>query len=363
MNNHFLKITAALFLFSGLAACGSSTPEPEEEVVRPVKIMTVDDDSNSVIRSFPAQVEANQGSYLAFRVSGEVIEFLVKPGETVKKGQLLAKLDPEDFKLRLNDRNARYELAKSQFERAQTLLEKNLAPQSAFDEAKANLLIAEAEFEKAKTDLEYTELHAPYAGSIAQVYVKNRENIQAKQNILRLLNRDRIDVSIQVPERLIARVKRDIEYHPSVIFDAMPDKSFPVDIKEWDTQADPTTLTYKVVFSLPSPETLNVLPGMTAKVQIDLSRVMDVSSSAILLPVESVFVPNDTIAGENQGFIWLYDADSQQVSLQKVTLGQMKKNGIEVIEGVKAGDNVVMAGVHYLEEGMKVRPLTKERGL
>ncbi len=354
-----------LWLFLTLVLTGCSEEKPDEPTpdVRPAKIMTVSVDTQSLVRRFPAIVEANQGANLAFRVSGELEAFPVKPGMEVTQGQLLARLDDEDFRLRLNDREARFELAKSQYERAKTLKEKNLASQSQLDEAQANLLIAEAELERAQSDLEHTELRAPYDGSIAKVFVKNRENIQAKQNILRLLNRDLMDVSIQVPERIMALVKRDVNYHPSVTFDALPGQAFPISIKEWDTQADPVTLTYKAVFTFPSPDTINVLPGMSATVSIDLSKVTEMGLSGIVLPVEAVFVPDDTLAREGQAFVWKYDDTSQTVSMHPVTVGQVHSEGVTIKEGVSDGDKIVVAGVHHLSNGMQVKPWTKERGL
>lgn len=346
-----------------LSACQPTEQSEPESVVRPAKIITVSNQSDTAIRKFPAKVEANQGATLAFRVSGELESFLVKPGEQVVQDQLLAQLDDEDFKIRLNDRQARFELAKAQFERAKALEQKSLASQAQLDEARANLLIAKAELESAQSDLKHTELRAPYAGSIAKTYVKNRENVQAKERVLRLMNRDRVDISIQVPEHIFARVKRGSNYQPSVTFDALPEQSFLLTVKEWDTQADPITLTYKVVFSLPSPEQINVLPGMSAQVHIDLSKITDTKAEQIVLPVEAVFSPEDKALVKNEGFVWLYDNATSQVRLQKVITGQMHNQGIEILDGVKLGDQVVTAGVHALEPGMKVKPWNKERGL
>ncbi|NVJ49991.1 MAG: efflux RND transporter periplasmic adaptor subunit [Gammaproteobacteria bacterium] len=360
MNSRVIAIATLLW---ALVGCEAPSEVAIEEEVRPAKIITVDDASVTNMRHFPALVEANQGANLAFRVSGELQSFPVKPGDRVAKGQLLAALDDEDFKLALNDRAARFELAKTQFERAQTLLDKKLAPQSQLDEAAANLKITEAEFERAKSDLEHTELRAPYSGSIAKVYVKNRENIQAKQNILRILSRDVMDVTIQVPERIMALVKRGVNYQPQVTFDFAPEQSYPVTIKEWDTQADPATLSYRVVFSLPTPEAINVLPGMSATVHIDLNAIVQNATDHILLPVEAVFVPDNETVDAGEAFVWRYHAEQQGVELVKVIVGDVQNKGIEIISGVSPGDQIVAAGVHQLRADMKVKPWHKERGL
>lgn len=303
-----------------------------------------------------------QGSYLAFRVNGELVKFPVLAGEHVEKGQLLAKLDPEDFELQYDDRKARYELAKSQLNRIEQLFEKRITSQSELDKATADMQVAESAFKIAETNLEYSELRAPFSGIVAKVFVKNFENIQAKQNILRLETRDLMDVEIQVPEKIVARFNKGTSYQPTVKFDGYDDKEYTLTIKEWDTQADPATLTYKVVFSLPVPDDFNLLAGMTGSVLIDLSKVTNSQVAYTILPIESVFSdPQETI--KNNAYVWLYDEQTGQVHKQAVEIGQLHRDGIEVLSGIKEGQIVVAAGVHSIKEGMKVRAWNKERGL
>lgn len=347
-----------------LVACTEQVVESvEQDLVRPAKIFEVKDSGLQLIRTFPAAVEPHQGSLLAFRVSGELQELNVLAGQEVKKGQLLAKLDPEDFLLQLDDRKARFELAKSQFARMQTLLASKQVSPSQFDQAKADTLIAESELKKAQSNLEYSQLRAPFAGSVSQLYVENYENVVAKQSILFLQNQDLLDVTIQVPEGIIARVQKDTNYQPSVTFDSYADQSYLLTVKEWDTKADPATLTYKVVFSLPKPADFNLLPGMTGTVKIDLSKVTSVESSGLIVPVEAVFSPSDNKLDADNRYVWLYNDANGSISKTKVTVGNIYNSGIEILTGLKPGDKVVTAGGHYLREGMRVRPWTRERGL
>lgn len=354
-------LMSSMFLL--LAACSEQAQQGEaESVVRPVKLFNIGNNSEQSIRSFPAEVVANQGSYLAFRVNGELLEFPALAGQHVEKDQLLAKLDPEDFQLQYDERKARYELAASQLERVQKLFNRSIASQSELDQALANKQVAESALKIAKTNLDNSELRAPFAGTVAKVFVKNFENIQAKQNILRLETRDLMDVVIQVPEKLIARIDKDVHYQPDVVFDGYPNKSYQLTIKEFDTQADPITLTYKVVFSLPVPEDFNLLAGMTGRVDIDLSKITSSQSPYTLLPVEAVF-SEPTESENDNSFVWIYDQNTGLVHKQAVEVGQLHRDGIEVLSGIKEGQIVVAAGVHFLEEGMKVRPWQKERGL
>lgn len=360
-----MKLLSVLILSSlmlSLVACKEAAKNTTiEQPVRPVKLFAIGVNSDETIRSFPAEVVANQGSYLAFRVNGELLEFPALAGQHVEKGQLLAKLDPEDFQLQYDERKARFELAQSQLQRVKKLFDKSITSQSELDQALANKQVAESALKIAKTNLDNSELRAPFSGTVAKVFVKNYENIQAKQNILRLETRDLMDVVIQVPEKLIARIDKDANYQPTVVFDGYPDKSYTLTIKEFDTQADPATLTYKVVFSLPVPKDFNLLAGMTGRVEIDLSKITHSQSSYILLPVEAVF--SEPTEQANSSYVWVYDQQTGKVNKHAVKVGQLHKSGIEVLSGLEQGQTVVAAGVHYLKEGMQVRPWQKERGL
>lgn len=345
-----------------LSACDSQEVSVKATYAPMVKIVDVGALSQGSIRQFPAQVEPNKDSHLAFRVSGELVEFAVKAGNRVSKGQLLAKLDDRDFNIQLNDRKARHALAKSQFERSKQLLERKLASQAQFDESQANLLVAKANLNSAQTALEYTALYAPYDGVIAKVYAENLQNVQAQQVILNMQNVDSVDVSIQLPERLVAIVDKKTNYSPSVIFDSLPNKIFKVFIKEWDAQADAATRTFKVVFTLKLTEQDNILPGMSGTLFADLAKVTRQDYSQVVVPVSAVFAADDKQSSQQQRFVWVVGQD-MTVSHRAVTVGSLSGDGIIVKSGLQGDEKIVAAGAHYLSEGDVVRAWSRERGL
>lgn len=358
-----LRLSIIALLSVVTLGCSKESENTDKvDVIRPVKLFQVQDPTAHNIRSFPAEVVANQGSYLAFRVSGELIEFPVRAGQTINRNDLLAKLDPEDFQLQYEQRKAQFELASAQLERVESLFKRSIATKAEFDQALANKQVSESAFKISKTNLENSELRAPFSGTVAKVFVKNFENIVAKQNILRLESRDIMDVVIYVPERLVARVKKDLDYHPSVTFDGYPNKSYDLSIKEWDTQADPATLSYKVVFSLPIPKDFNLFEGMTGQVSIDLSKITEHHSNAITVPSSAVF-SSDTEQLENNAYVWVFDPNTHTLSKRKVSVGNIFQDQIDITDGLKVGEQVVSAGVYHLSEGLKVKPWVKERGL
>lgn len=346
-----------------LTGCDNAEVTTEASIIRPVKLFTVTNEHLAAIRQFPAVVEPTKRANLTFRVSGKLIELSGRPSNNVEQGQLLARLDDTDFKLQLDQASARYDLAKNQFERAQMLIQQKLISQAQFDEIKAQLQVAQADFSAAKTALSYTRLEAPFAGTISRLLVENHENIAAQQPIMELQVRGHVDVVIQVPEDVISNVRHDIDYQPEVIFDSHPEYRYRATLREWDSRSDPSTNSFKVVFSMKSPEEFNVLSGMTANVIVDMSQVNRNNSNALYIPVTAIFMPDEQNLASQQSYVWLYDKQQGTVTKRLVSVGELTNAGVAITSGIAVGDTIVTAGVQQLSEGQQVRPWVRERGL
>ena len=230
-----------------------------------------------------------------------------------------------------------------------------------FDQIESQRAVAKSNYETAKANLKYTELRAPFDGVIASLAVEAYENIQPKQPIVTLQINNAIDVSIQVPEKLFARVKKQTDYEPMIRFDAAPEFQFRAHLKEWDSQADPATNTYEVVFTLPKPDNLNVLPGMTATVIVDMAQVLRSTITGMLVPTKAVFT-NGSNTEQPPSYVWVV-AEDMSVEKRKVVVGTATNDGLTIVSGLKEGETIVIAGVHQLREGQKVREWQRERGL
>lgn len=344
-----------------VTGCSKPTDTATPNLNRPVKLHLVQDGQQKLIRQFPALVEPTENARLTFRVSGKLTQFSIRPGQEVTKGDVLARLDPTDFKLRVEQAQARYQLSKAQFDRAASLIGQKLVSQAMYDEAKAQLQVAEADLKTAQANLSYTELVAPFSGTVSRSLVENHENVAAQQAILELQLKGMVDVVIQVPEDVIALVKKDVNYQPDVIFDSYPSLSYKASIKEWDTRADSATNSFKVVFSMTAPEEFNVLSGMTANVVADMSQLVRSQSSGVIVPATAVFAANDQPVDAAERFVWVYNEG--KVNRRAVTVGRLTEQGIEVLSGLAAGEQLVTAGVQQLTENQQVRPWQRERGL
>lgn len=356
-------VWAAVISSLTLVACSKAPQSTNEVVIRPVKLFQLTDLHSGAIRQFPALVEPTENARLTFRVAGKLTALKVRPGQHVEKGQLLAALDQTDFKLKQQQAQAKYQLAKAQFERAESLIKQKLVSQAMFDEAKAQLQVAEADLKTSETNLSYTQMLAPFTGTVSRSLVENHENVAAQQAVLELQLRDMVDVVIQVPEDVIASVRRDIAYQPDVVFDSYPSLRYKASLKEWDTRADTATNSFKVVFSMATPKEFNVFSGMTANVIADLTKFTSLDVSALRVPATAVFAANDQPVDHPERFVWVYQPDKQQVQRRAVKIGRLTADGIEIVSGLAVGEQIVTAGTQQLTEGQQVRLWQRERGL
>lgn len=363
-----LSPTLCVFaLIPALFACGEKAAPPRPEVARPAKIFTVQEPGAANQRAFPGTVQATDQAELAFRVAGELIGFPATRGLQVKQGQLLARLDPADYQSAVDQAQAQYDLAKSQFERVAELVERQLVSRAEFDQRKAMLQVRESSLAQARNNLDYTQILAPFDGIVARRMAENFESVAAGQVVLILQTGDMIDVTIDVPESIVATVERKPEQsNPppvQVRFDSVGEATFDAYYKEHETQADPATLTYKVTFSLPAPTGVNVLPGMTATVLASMSNLRGSNATGYQLPIEAVFAAEDEPVDSPYRYVWKIDPESMRARRAAVRVGALTGDQIVVTEGIEAGELIVSAGVNAVVEGMLVRPMSREAGL
>ncbi|MCP5147142.1 MAG: efflux RND transporter periplasmic adaptor subunit [Pseudomonadales bacterium] len=352
-----LSISLALL---ALVACGDGRQAAPEPASRPVKVFVVEGSEVDAVRSFPGKVDASQRAELAFRVGGQLQELPVKEGDLVKKGQVLARLDPTDYKLILEDRQARFDNTERNFKRARDLVADGNISRLDFDRMEAEYRSASAALSQARKDLEYTVLIAPFAGRVAQRDVENFEEVMAKQTVMWLQNIDQLDIVINLPESVVRSVRggvsrevgdgghTDPAVRATAQFEGRGDQTFPLRPKEIATKADPQTQTFRATFTMAAPTKFTVLPGMTATVLLDLSE---------LVTYESVkWVPARAVQADSglNPRVWLLDPETMTVSSRPVSIGRMSGSMIEITDGLAGGEEIVAVGAPYLAQGMRV---------
>lgn len=365
--NKFSLILAG-FLLVIFTACSRPEPPPAPEVARPARLFTVEGPNAQIIRSFPGEVQASDQADLAFRVGGKLIEFPATRGIRVKQGQLLARLDPADYQAAANQAQAEYTLAVAQFERAAELIDRQLVSQAEYDQRNSLMQVRQSALVRAQNNLDYTGLYAPFDGVVGRRLAENFENVAAGQVVMIIQTDQMIDVLVDVPESIVARVERTrVNQDPlpvQVRFGSSQDRTFEAYYKEHETTADPATLTFRVTFSLPMPESVNVLPGMSATVIADLSELFyDEVGDQTLVPIEAIFSAEEEPLDAEFRQVWVVDPDTMRATRHEVRVGQLSGDRIAILEGLEEGEMIISAGVNGVQEGMLVRPMQRERGL
>ncbi len=326
--------------------------------IRPVKSMVIDLGQVTTGRQYPGRVRATEQVTLAFQVNGQIIELPVRNGQQVKRGDLLARLDPRDYQNALDAKQAQLTKAASDLEKLEKLLAVGAATQREVSDAKAANDVARADVEIARKALDDTRMLAPFDGTIANTLVDNFQNVQAKQDIVSLQDVTGVTIEVGVPEQrvIVAQRGRESERFRFVaVFDFLPGQEFDVTLREITTEADPVTQSYLATFEMPAPEDATILPGMTASILEYLlpAAAADDPDAGFAIPLSAA-----AIDGHGQYHVWrLSGGEGGLFAAHRVdvTVGPMTGNLVVVKQGLAAGDRIATAGVHLLSEGQQVR--------
>lgn len=345
-----------------LVGCGGETQYVDFGTPK-VKILELSNHSVKEERLyFPAVANAAERSHLSFRVAGEISKIYVKEGDQLKKGDLIAELDPTDYQLDVDNASARYSVVNSQYKRSKPLVDKGLLAKSQFDEIAANRQIAYAELQLSKLRLSFTQLKAPVDGIISRVSADQFENIQVGQQVVNIHSVESVEVLIQLPDRLYVNQpsQQSLEKVNAVV--KVPSgNEYSAQIKEFTTEPDPATGTFTVTLSLPMPEEEYILDGMAVEVTSKGEDIGLELNRGVQVPVEAIFNADGDELGREYKFVWVLNSDGT-VSKQPVQTGKASKESVQILEGLTNDQTVVIAGVSKLRDGMQVQVVEQEAG-
>lgn len=316
--------------------------------LRPVKTQVVPEAEAVTVKEYPGAVKASSKVDLAFLVAGRLMELNVKEGQHVQKGDVLAKIDPVDFQNRVAAARAQFEEVKQNYDRIKALYDKNAIAKTDFDKVDAGLKVARSNLNIIEKSLKDTVLYAPFNGVIATRYVENFAQISAKQSIVSLQDVSTVEITINVPESEMAVAKRLDIISLTTELDSFPGRRYPLSIREWSTEADPYTQTFRVTFAMENPADISVLPGMSATVRAEVKMKDQQVLTRYVIPSAAVFQ-----SAEGERSVWVL-ADENRVKRIPVAVGELHGDNISVTSGLKPGDVLITAGVHYLSEGQQV---------
>ena len=335
-----------------ITACGGETvEETREPVVRPVKMMTLTAADDLQTARYPAVISAGRSGDLSFQVGGLIAEVEVAEGEQVAAGDLIARLDQRDFESQAASARAQFENAEEEYQRAVRLAEQDAIARSVLEQRRSQRDIARAQLDTAEKALQDTALRAPFAGVVAQVPVREQQTITPGQVVASLIAVDTLEVTVDLPARVIAESQEVEDRGSFVILEAAPDVRIPATFKEADLLADTASQTYAITFAFEPPQNLIILPGMNATLELSSAQRSDGMEGT------RKSVPITAIASDGaSNYVWVVDPESMLVSRRDVTVADGVGEYVIVTEGLEAGDIIATAGASFLADGMQVRP-------
>lgn len=353
------RFIPVLLLISLLAlqACNDSPAEPEP-VVRPVKTVVAEAVNRGRMWTFAGTAEDALATDLSFRVPGKIIHF---PGDQVGRkfaeGEVIAKLDPADYRLQLRQAEANMEQVRARYTRAKADMKRNLElyerkvisrgeldqVEAEFKSYEAQLAASVEQFDIARKQLGYTVLEAPFDGWIGRVETRIHTNVSTGQPVVSFNAGRQMKMHIAVPDRLIDEVGEGDEVE--VRFDALPGRTMRGKVMEISVDSTAGSA-YPVKVYLDN-ESRAVRSGMTGHVTF-MAHSGDGAS---------YFLPPVAVSSRTDGtrVVWVVDPQTSTVSSRTVKVGPLTSLGIEIEDGIKAGEVIVTHGVHHLKDGQKVR--------
>ncbi|MBA9061858.1 efflux RND transporter periplasmic adaptor subunit [Methylobacterium fujisawaense] len=348
---------------AALAACNGHGEEGGEAAaaapIRPVLTQVVVPSDTVMFGPFAGTIEPRYQAQLGFQIPGRMVARDVTIGDLVTRGQRLAALDTIVTRFDLTRAEADLADAKAQAENAEAaeartrrLMSGNSVAQATLDQAVAKRETARARvdqalssLQKARDQMGYTELKAEFDGVVTQRLAEVGQVLTAGQGVVTVARPDVREAVVDIPEVYVGALPADGVF--TVALQSAPELTARGRVREIAPLAESGTRSKRIRISLDQPG-----PAFRLGATINVSLMRNVSPT-VLLPASAL------LEDGGRRSVWVVSADGKSVSRRDVTVAAARDNAedgrIAVVDGLKAGERVVVAGVHVLKEGQAVR--------
>ncbi len=305
---------------------------------------------------YPALVYSLQDSSMAFEVSGKITKFYYKEGEFVKKGSVIAKLDDTIYKANYNSAYTNLKQSELDYKRYKKLYESKSIAKRDLEGMKQTFDINKSKYKIEKKKLAETKLIAEFDGIMAKKLVNDFERISAKQVVLRLQDNSAYKIKFSAAENDILEVKEKINVENAnktvdfFVTVGKIKKKIPAKFLDISTTADEISRTFEVTLKIDLLKDKNILPGMTAHVEVVKKEKN----------IESLFIPLNALFSDSSknSFVWLIDKKNR-VHKVKVSTGRLEKDSIQIKEGLENSSKIVTSGIRFLSENDEIKEYKK----
>ena len=345
------KYSYIIYLLLGVASMVSCSQKNAPKDDAPVvDVATVKGVGEVDATTFTGRTKSAEEVNLAFRVAGQIQSMLVKEGDYVQRGQVVAVMDARDYQVQLAATQAEYEQVKADAERVMALYAEGNTTASNNDKARYGLQQISQKLANHRNQLADTRLRSTINGYVQTKFHESGETVGAGMPVVSVFGSGDTEVEIKISASDFANIDKFTSF--GCRFDVTGDETFPLTIGRVSQEANTSQLyTVRLKFT-GAVDHKKITPGMTTMVYAEVSDTE--ASGIVCVPMSAV------LNEEGKTEVFVYDTKSSVVKKRPVTLTTVKRDGtVQVDDGLKSGETIVVSGVHHIKDGQKVRILQK----
>lgn len=362
-SGHYKMCGAAIVALFLIAGCSEKPQTQLETPPKAIKYFSVGEESSGSVRKITGIVEPSDKTELSFRVEGKAAQVLVKQGDLVSKDQVLAELDPKDYRTalssaqaQLNQARAEQQNSSAELKRNQQLFSRKLVAQATIDKlqaasdtANSRVKVAQDQVKDANRRLERTKLRAPFAGTINNRSLEPFQSVKSGNTVFELQGDTGFKIKVPAAESMMPY----IEYGQVVKanFPAMPGASLEGQVSSIGSQVEAGS-SFPVKVQLLG-DTSSIRAGMTANVTFSF-RPQDQDKPIYMIPISALSESNSNKGNNRFASVLIFNPESSRLEKREVELGDLRDNSVEVLNGLNKDDKIAAAGLPFLFAGQEV---------
>ncbi|MCD4789866.1 MAG: efflux RND transporter periplasmic adaptor subunit [Bacteroidales bacterium] len=341
MNYKYLLV---LIFLAGLifSSCSNKKKAGEKPEAIHVKVFDIKQETIPEILQFSGNILPLKTIKFGFMVAGKIKDVYIKEGQYIYKGDPIATIDPVDYEFAFQASEAQFLDAEKEFIRLTNLYNKGSLTQSDYDKISALYKEAKADYQYKKKQLEDTHLYSPHDGLIAVKGVEPGEVVPQGMPLFGIVYTKVVYAEAAIPENEINLISLNKNVFVNV--PALNDSLFNAKISRIGPVADPYARSFPVKASIQNPD-LILKPGMIAFLHVPTGR----TGNIIKIPAEAV-----EMEANGQTYIYLLNQEKNTVTKKNIQTYKAHGNGVEVIDGLKEGDIIVVEGNEKLYNNAKI---------
>jgi RND family efflux transporter MFP subunit len=336
-----------------LACCSCSKQEQSsDDTVHSVLVVKPSLAGTTTTKNYSGVVSESKSVSAGFKTAGQIARTLVKEGDYVHQGHVLAVLDDVDYQLAAKEARIQYDQMAGEMKRLEYMFQTNNLSQNDYEKSCAGFERLQVNLQNAQNRLSYCKLHAPTSGYVVKLNFEKGEMVNAGSPVVELMDNSSLEINVDLPAEAYLQRDKFLSYEATA-----NGATYAVKLLSITPKADNNQL-YSMRLSVPAEAQKHLTAGMNVDITINRSdnEVTDNASATYVLPLRSVFYDKD-----NKPCVWVLGADSTVVATPVALGNTVGKGNVEIKSGLKGTETIVRAGVNSLRAGEKVKVIDEPK--